>query len=146
MIIYPLKHAVRSLVSAPVVTLLVFAVLAVSMGATVATILISYNVLFRPLPYKAPSEIAVIQETSRTSGSVGATISKQYLDDLVSTSRSMTIGWFQAAQDTIVLRDGAESVFTLTVSPTFFDVLGVAPQTGRTAVAQDEIGTTALLS
>ncbi len=58
------RIALRSLVRTPGYTAAVISILAIAIGATTALFSVVHGVLLRPLPYRDPDRLVLIDETS----------------------------------------------------------------------------------
>ncbi|MGE3274980.1 MAG: ABC transporter permease [Vicinamibacterales bacterium] len=137
-----IRFASRTLAARPALTLTAVATLALGLGANVAMFAVVDAVLLRPLPYKDPSRLVIVRETSAE----GDPSNMGYLtfEDLRTGSRSFDA--FAAASMSIatVTGDGrdAERINAMRVSASYFDVTGVRPAIGRAFTeAEDRPGT-----
>jgi putative ABC transport system permease protein len=132
------RSAVRGLRRDPGATFVIVLTLALGVGANTAIFSIVNGVLLKPLEYRAPERIVVVQEVSRR-GDVLGNAPANFLD-LTRRSRS-----FEALaalrEDTFELSGEREPAHLdgAHVTTQFFDVFGVAPLLGRTFRAGDDV-------
>jgi len=113
--------------------------LALGIGANTAIFSVVNAVLLRPLPFPEPDQLIKVWETyPRGFG----TVSPPNLQDWREQNSAFTgLAAYQSAGYSLQGSDYSERVSTATVSANFFEVLGVAPQLGRTFRAgEDEPG------
>jgi putative ABC transport system permease protein len=135
------KFALRQLKASPGFTLVVALTLALGIGANSAMFALADATLMRPLPYQEPNRLVMIWERSATSPRFA--VSPLNLSDWSDRTRSFeamaTITLGLGGGPLLAAPDGTvESVERQSVSPTFFDVLGVVPVAGRTFRSSDE--------
>ncbi|MGE0040677.1 MAG: ABC transporter permease [Vicinamibacterales bacterium] len=125
------RYALRAMAARPLLTGTAVATLAIGLGANVAMFSVVDAVLLRPLPYRAPSELAIVRETAAG----GDPSNMGYLTFLDLRDRARTFRAMAAASMSIATLTGdgrdAERVNAMRVSATYFDVIGVSPAIGR---------------
>ncbi len=137
MVISDLRFALRSLRQAPGLNALAVVVLAVGIGATSAIFNLVDGTLIRPLPFAEPDRLVMLWE--HPPGYARNRVSPlNFLD----WSRQNHVFTSMAAVGdggrTLTTAGGAaERIPGQSVTPGFFDVLGVTPLAGRTFVADD---------
>jgi predicted permease len=143
-----LKFALRRLRHAPGFTIVAILTLAVAVGANTAILTIADGVLFRPLPYRDPDRVFLIQMADRSSG-------QHYTQVLYGVVRTVNdlhsglgeVGMFGSGPQVLEQTpEGLARVPTHTASASYFRVLGVAPSRGRLFADADTPGRTAMLS
>jgi putative ABC transport system permease protein len=133
-----LRHAVRLLLRAPAFTAGAIITLAVGIGANVAVFTFVDAVLFRPLPFVEPDRLVSISETHHETGQDRAGVLPGSFTDWRERSRSFeALAMYARATVLVTNRDDPARVHGATVSPGFFEVLGVAPVLGRSFPASD---------
>jgi putative ABC transport system permease protein len=132
-----LRSAVRRLVQHPVLTALALVVVALGTGLTVAVFSVLNGLVLRPLPYREPSRLFVVQEIHRTQGYGGSSF-RNYLEwsgSVAAFSSTALLGVTDPAQLTRVdgreLPSGPQEVAIGRVTASFFPMLGVPPALGR---------------
>lgn len=131
-----LRLAARTLSRSPRFTAIAVATLALGIGASTATFSVANGVLLRSLPYPDPDSLMRV-ESRFASGGIGP-VSYPNVEDLRDQNRSFTELSAYSAWTTSAAASGAGFLVRwANVSPGFFSVLGVAPETGR-AFTEDE--------
>ncbi|HXU50094.1 MAG TPA: permease prefix domain 1-containing protein, partial [Candidatus Binatia bacterium] len=129
-------YGLRIFAKAPGFTAIVIATLALGIGATTAIFSILNAVLLRPLPYKDPGRLVVIwKQPVRDRAAIPVFDTYAEFQDWSAASRSFeqaaAATW--ASSGAILTGVGrAREVLAMPVSLTFFKLLGVPPQMGRT--------------
>src|SRR5687767_14563993 len=133
-----LRQALRLLRRAPGFTAAAILTLAVGIGANVAVFTFVDAVLFRPLPFVEPDRLVSISETHHETGQDRAGVLPGSFADWRERSRSFeALAMYARATFLVTNRDDPARVQGASVSPGFFDVLGVSPVLGRTFPAAD---------
>ncbi len=139
-----MKLAWRSLLRSPVASVTAFVTLAVSIAAATATGAMLDQILFRPLTFPAASSVVEVREVSERTGQAFAVSAGTFVEW---RARSQTISKFAIVETRVEFREWlltsggpAEYLYATTVSPDFFDVLGVQPILGRTFRPEPEQG------
>jgi putative ABC transport system permease protein len=132
-----LRYATRRLRSAPAFTTIVVLTIALGIGATTAIFSAVKPILFEPLPYPQPRQVAMVAELStngsRNDGSFGM------YHTLSERSRSFeSIAVLRTWRPTLTGTDHAERLEGQRVSARYFHVLGVAPSLGRDFSQSDD--------
>lgn len=126
-------HAGRSLRRSPGFTLVAVLTLALGLGASAAIFSVAYGILWRPLQYADADRLVVLQTLDRIEKRpIGSGFSASDQADWSRHARSYRR--LAVAARTLFALDtetGNESVVGASVSPGFFDLLGVRPQRGR---------------
>jgi putative ABC transport system permease protein len=126
-----IRYAVRSLRSAPLVTITAMAVLALGIGVTTAIFTMAYGVLLRPLPFADPDRLVQV-------GTIGILEFQAYREQSRSFDRMVAYG---TVTKNLQAPDGAERVVAVTAERALFDLLGVRPLAGRTFTSADPVRT-----
>src|SRR6185295_18543979 len=131
MLRYDLRHALRTLVRRPGLSLAVLLILGI--GSTTTIFSIASSVLLNALPYKEGDRLVVVQNRAEADGSV---FPASYLDVESWREQSRTLEMISAGsifqQLNLTGGDRAERVGVSFVSASYFDLLGVRPSLGRT--------------
>jgi putative ABC transport system permease protein len=132
-----LRYSLRMLRKSPGFTAVALLTLAMGIGANTAIFSVVYSVLLEPLPYKDPSKLIFLNETTPRVGSV--TLS--YLDFLDWRSQSATFSQIAALHRVGFNLAGVsqpERISGGAVSPNFLSMLGLRPFLGRDFDASEE--------
>ena len=133
---HDLKLALRRLRQAPAFTATAMAVLAIGIGANAAIFSLVDNVLLKPLPFQNPGELAMVWEHApdNPQHSVAPLNFADWSEQNHAFSAMAAVSGTFA---TIRTSAGPERITGQSVSPVFFDVVGVKPVLGRTFTAED---------
>jgi putative ABC transport system permease protein len=132
-----LRYALRVLWQRPGFTLIVVLTLALGIGANSAIFSVINGVLLKPLAFPQPEHVVKLWEAKE--GGFQGTISAPNLSDWRAQNTVFTqIAAFQYANFGLQAQDAPERVRAATVSPEFFDVLGIAPLLGRVIAAGED--------
>ena len=131
-----LKVSIRGLRQSPLFVIAAAATLALGIGANVTVFAVINALLWRPLPYDSPERLVAVVLPTR----VGAQVpSPQYLAWTASTRRFQSIGAYNAAEVTLLLRDGEQSrINAVWITPHFLAVLGARPVIAGRAFSSDD--------
>lgn len=134
-----LKFASRILRKNPMFTLVAVATLALGIGAITTVFTLVDGVLLRPLAYRDPSQLVSISADEPGVGGSNLGFNPLELDDLRNRAGifdQVAAVWPVSAN--VTGGDHPERIELLGTSPTYFSILGVAPQLGRVFGPQDE--------
>ena len=132
-----LRYGARTLLKHPGFTLVAVMTLALGIGANTAIFSVINGVLLKPLPFREPEQIIKLWESM--AGGFQGTVSPPNLKDWREQNTVFTkIAAFQYQDFGLQSHDSPERVRAATVSPEFFDVLGVQPQLGRVISASED--------
>ncbi len=124
------RFALRTLIKRPGFALVAILTLALGIGANSAIFSVINGVLLKPLPFHEPENVIKLWESM--AGGFQGTISPPNLKDWREQNTVFTkIAAFQYQNFGLQSKDSPERVRAATVSPEFFDVLGVQPHLGR---------------
>jgi putative ABC transport system permease protein len=134
---HDLRYALRMLWQQPGFTGIIVVTLALGIGANSAIFSVINGVLLKPLAFPQPEQVVKLWE-AKDDGFQG-TISAPNLQDWRAQNTVFTkIAAFQYANYGLQAQAAPERVRAATVSPDFFDVLGVAPLLGRVIAAGED--------
>ena len=137
-IAHDLRYALRGFRRSPGVAAVILATLALGIGVNTAIFSFVDAILLKPLPYPNADRIVGIWER-RPSGLPNSMTTLNYLDyagqNTVFERIAATTG---CCGPTILNGDPPVTLFTLRVSPQYFEVFGAAAARGRTFVAGDD--------
>jgi len=134
-----LKFASRMHLKNPMFTLIAVATLALGIGATTAVFTLVDAVLLRPLAYRDPSQLVSISADEPGVGGSNVGFNPLELDELrerAGVFDQVAASWPVSAN--VTGGDHPERIELLGTSPTYFSILGAAPQLGRVFGPEDE--------
>lgn len=136
------RHGWRILWRAPTVTCAVILTFALGVGANAAVFTIVKSVLIEPLPYREPARLMLIWADLTDLGYPRAPLAGPELADFAAQSRTIeSLGGIWATTSTLSGTGDPEQLRIATVTPAFFDTLGVSAWRGRT-LTRDDFGVT----
>jgi len=125
-------HAVRTLLGNPGFALAVVLTLALGIGASTAIFSVAYGVSLRPLSYPQPDRLVRIYEANPASGEWKQDVSDAAFQAWREGASSIEAAALYAKSATRFLAGSQDqTATTMSVSPAFFDVLGVRPFLGE---------------
>jgi putative ABC transport system permease protein len=134
-----LRHALRLIRRHPGLTSAVLLTLALGIGANTAVFSVVHAVLLRPLPYGDPERLVLIWEKRAQEGVFDNVVSPADYLDWVRRSRSFAaLGGYSAGTVDLTGAGDPVQLPAGSVTPSFFDVLGVRAALGRTFRPGDE--------
>lgn len=126
-----LRLAFRLLIKNPAFTLIALVTIALAIGANTAVFSLINALLIRPLPYKAPNELALLWEKFPAQGLDRIPVSAPEYLDYTKEIKTLEIGGFDYADFNLTAGDMPERVPGAVVTPSVFSLLGVQPIKGR---------------
>ncbi len=134
-----LRLAVRMLQNRPLFSLMVVLTLALGIGANTAIFSVVNSVLLRPLPYRAPADLAMIWSkwTNFEKTWVSAWELVQYRDQ--KRLFQDVAAWGSGSGVTITGDQGPENVPAAEVTANLLPLLGVAPVAGRVIASEEDV-------
>lgn len=121
---YDIRHAARSLVRQPGVTVLAVGILALGLGLNAAVLAVAYGVLWRPLPYPAADRLVTVSQVDLRDGRESA-IWLGRIDEWNRRLRTVRVAGYQM-RERVVRGAGPTRVREVaTVTEGFFEVIGV---------------------
>ncbi len=129
---WDIKYAVRTLLKAPVFTLIAVLTVALGMAVNAAVFTLVNGVLFRPLPYERAEQLAMVW-TFRTEAADPDTFTVSPADfvDWRSQATSFSdMAAFNIDLASVTGETGTERVHAGVVTPNFFALIGVRPVIG----------------
>ncbi len=141
---HDLKQAVRSLLRARGLAVTAIGVLALGTGLAMAVFSVVHALFLRPLPFRDPARLVVVQEHHQQQGYAGSSYEafEHWTSESTAFSDTAPLGTGEAELGG--LGSGAagperpEPVTVSQVTASFFPLLGVAPQVGRPFLPEDE--------
>lgn len=126
--------AASALARQPGFALIVVAILALGIGANTALFSVADAVLLRPLPYQTPDRLVAIWETTPRRFRAAPA---NFLDWQKETDTFESMAAFGSAGFTLTSVGEPERVDGAAVTSTYFEVLGVKPELGRSFLPRD---------
>jgi putative ABC transport system permease protein len=137
-VLQDLRYALRTLRNSPGYTLTALTVLALAIGANTAMFSILNAVLFRPLPFRSPGQLAMLWSELPTQSLREGRTAYLNIEQWRAQSRTFSdMAFFDPATATISRSGQAEYIRVVLVSPNYFPLMGIAPKIGRFFTAQD---------
>jgi len=134
-----LRLAARALRRQPIFSLAAIATFALGIGAATAIFSVAYGVAFRPLPFPAADRLVRIYEANTATNEPTLDVSQGTFQGWREGASSLTYAALYSKGSTQYLAGATpQPITTMSVSPRFFDVLGVAPAIGRTFKPDDQ--------
>jgi len=128
--------AYRALRRTPAAALAAILVIALGTGANTAVLAIAYGILLRPLPTPEPSRIVVVSRQTKAGREVGTPLNE--IEEWQRRVRSFSsMGAYTVVELSIRGLGEPRHAKTAVVTPSFFDVLRVAPRVGRAPSTSD---------
>src|SRR5580658_4491978 len=127
-----LRFAVRMLLRSPGFAVIAIATMALGVGATTAIYSVIDATLLHPLPYPNPSELVHIEANLPGVGAHDVGLSIPELRDLQNSGIFQYVSFCFFGSDTLTGSGQPTRIAGKTVSPSYFAVLGVDAQLGRT--------------
>jgi predicted permease len=138
-VLLDLQYALRMLRKSPGFTAVAALTLALGIGANTAIFTIVDAVLLRPLPFKDPSKLVMLNESLKSLGYPEVPASPPDIAVIERTQKSFTLlGAFQNKDFDISDGSEPERVTAASVSASIFPMLGVQPLLGRTYTEQED--------
>ena len=139
-ILYDLRHALRLLRRAPLFTILVVTTLTLAIGATTTIFSVVDAVVLRPLPYPDAGRLVIAYE-GLASRAEPFGFSAPDIAAFRERARSYErLAAFRSVEFELSGISHPERVPAARISPSVFEVLGVAPALGRTFTAAEDEG------
>jgi predicted permease len=126
------RYAVRTLRKTPAFAATAAATLALAIGASTVMFSVVNAVLLRPLPYRAPEQLAMLWTEDPTQNLREGRSALWSVGQWRSLNQSFAdMAVFDAVSTTLTGADGAEQIVGASVSPNLLPLLGVHPAQGR---------------
>src|SRR5690349_1931527 len=133
-----LQYAVRTLLKRPGFLFIAIATLALGIGATTAMFTVVNSVLLRPLQFREPNRIVLLEGVNPKMGITQSAVSVPDFVDWQQQSKSFEqIAGFVSGGVFLGIGDEVERVRSAGVSTDFFPLFGTAPISGRAIQASD---------
>jgi len=135
-LVQDLRYALRSLRKNPGFTTVAVLTLALGIGANTAIFSVLNAVILRPLPYRAPEQLAMLFSEIPTQGLREGRTAYGDIEQWQAQSHAFAgMAIFDPVRLTLSGADGAEQISVNRASANYFSLLGVQPSHGRTFTA-----------
>src|SRR3954454_3365969 len=132
-------YGLRGLGRNPGFAAVVILTLGLGIGANTAIFSVVHGVLMRPLPYKAPERLVILNQAAPRIGDDSFGFSVLDFTDFREKTRAFSaLSEYHSMWFILLGRPEPERVQTAVVSDNFFDLLGVKPLLGRTFVPGED--------
>ncbi len=133
-----LRYALRTFLKTPGSTAVAIVVLSLGIGANAAIFSVTNAVLFRGLPYKDPEHLVFVWDNKLSKAMREQQLSPADFKDFQSGNQVFDrIGAIRSQSSVLTGGEVPERIETAAVSPSVFEMLGMAPSLGR-SFALDE--------
>jgi putative ABC transport system permease protein len=127
-----LRQGLRTLRKSPAFTATAAATLAVAIGANTVMFSVLNAVLLRPLPYRAPEQLAMLWTEDPTQNLREGRSALWSVEQWRSQAQSFAdMATFDSVSMTLTGADGAEQIVGASISPNLLPLLGIQPALGR---------------
>ena len=127
-----LRYALRTLRKSPAFTTTAAATLALAIGANTTMFSVLNAVLLRPLPYRAPEQLAMLWTEDPTQNLHEGRSALWDVEQWLTQSQSFAdMATFDSVTTTLTAAEGAEQIVGASTSPNLLSLLGVQPVRGR---------------
>src|SRR6201996_4195848 len=131
-LLFDLRYAFRTLRRSPGFSLIAIATIALGVGATTAIYSVIDATLLHPLPYSHPGELVRLEANLPGVGAHDIGLSIPEFKDLQNSGIFQYVSLSFFGTDTLTGRGPTTRIAGKSVSPSYFAVLGVEAQLGRT--------------
>ncbi len=133
-----LRLAARALAKQPAFAALAILTLALGIGSTSSMFSVMHGVLLTPTPYPKPEQIVLVSPAKLSGAQMTNTVTVGQWLELQKSAPSLTaLAGYDWHFGFLLSDDRSDSVQGMTVSPEYFNVIGLAPVLGRTFTAAD---------
>jgi len=138
-LIKDIRYGIRSLLKRPGFTAIAVITLALGIGANTTLFSFVNGILLRPLPYRDPGQLVILDETSPKQGIKSFAVSyPNFLDWREQNHVFEDIAAYQPNSSSVVGAGEPEQIPGARISYSLFELLGVAPQLGRNMTAEED--------
>src|SRR5277367_6423130 len=131
------RYALRTLRQSPGFAAVAILTLALGIGATTAVFSVVYGVLLHPLPYKDPSSLIVLRETTPRVGQVSVSY-PNFLDWRAQAKTFSEMATVHSVEFNLSGIDRPENIGGQAASSNYLSMLGVRPLIGRDFLSSEE--------
>src|SRR5262249_32675771 len=133
-----IRFGARMLLNNPGFTLIAVITLALGVGANSVIFSFFNGILLRPLPFQQPEQLVLLDEIASKRGAASLGVSfPNYLDWRAQNQVFSDLGGYQDITFTLTGVGEAEQLTGAMASDRLFELLGVAPQLGRTFTPEE---------
>jgi putative ABC transport system permease protein len=133
-----IRFGTRMLLNKPGFTLIAVITLALGVGANSVIFSFFNGILLRPLPFQQPEQLVLLDEITSKRGAASLGVSfPNYLDWRAQNQVFSDLGGYQDITFTLTGVGDAEELPGAMASDRLFELLGVAPQLGRTFTPEE---------
>jgi putative ABC transport system permease protein len=134
-----LRYALRTFLKTPGSTAVAIVVLSLGIGANAAIFSVTSAILFRALPYKNPERLVFVWENNLSKGMRQQQLSPADFRDFQTRTQVFDrIGAIRSQSSVLTGGEVPERIETAAVSPSVFELLGMAPSLGRSFAADED--------
>jgi putative ABC transport system permease protein len=134
-----LRYGIRSLLNRPAFTVVTVITLALAIGANTTLFSFINGILLRPLPYKDPARLVVLDETAPKQGIASFAVSyPNFVDWRAQNQVVEDIGAYGQGSYSLSGAGDPEQIPGAQISHGLLEVLGVLPAIGRTITADED--------
>src|SRR5438445_2256592 len=138
-LIKDIRYGVRSLLKRPGFTAIAVITLALGIGANTTLFSFVNGILLRPLPYRDPGQLVILDETSPKQGIKSFSVSyPNFVDWREQNHVFEDVAVYQASTYSLVGGGEPEQIRGARISQGLFELLGVTPKLGRTITAEED--------
>src|SRR5215470_8251672 len=135
-----IRFGARMLLNKPGFTLIAVITLALGVGANSVIFSFFNGILLRPLPFQQPEQLVLLDEIASKRGAASLGVSfPNYLDWRAQNQVFSDLGGYQEITFTLTGVGDAEALPGAMASDRLFELLGVAPQLGRTFTPEENL-------
>lgn len=127
---HELRHGWRVLLKSPVFTLIALLTLALGTGATVAIYSVVHQTLLRPLPYRDPDRLVMLNWADQEKDAIPVSPA-DFFDWRAKSASFAGLAAFHPWPITLTGEEGAERVTGAVTTANLFELMGVEPVLGR---------------
>ena len=133
--------ALRSWLRTPRLALTLLACIAVSIGGTATVFTFVHAILLRPLPYPHSERLVTVTPTGLGDTDRAYLSYPNFIDLRAAATSFELLEGATVSRLVVQTRDGSERLRGETVTPRFFEMLGVKPELGRAFTTDEYAGT-----
>jgi putative ABC transport system permease protein len=136
-----IRYAFRTFAKSPGFTLAATATLALGIGANVAMFSVLYAVVLKPLPYRDPDRLVLLQAETAVTGTRRPLALGVFLSEFDAWKHAQTFerpALYTRGAQALATRDGTEVLDDALVSTEFFDTMSGRIVAGRPLTAEDD--------
>ena len=141
------RYSLRRIAAQPLYALVIVVTLGLCIGANTAVFNLLDSILLRPLPVPDPDRlVSLYHRNQRVRGRLGTTSYPDYLHYRDNNDALSGLAAFGRMSTLLRTGEQIEEISVELVTPDYFAVLGVRPQSGRTFSAEDDPTSVVVLS